>query len=625
MKVPYIWLKDYVEKLPPPDELAHVLSIKSFPVDSVEKVDDEPVLMVDIPHNRPDCLGIIGIAREIAAITETELQLPKLKLSETLDAVKYVNVTVLDKKLCPRYTARVVFDVKIKPSPDWMQKKLTLAGLRPVNNIVDVTNYVLLETGHPLHAFDSRFLNESSIIVRRANAGEKIKAIDGKEYSLTDEMLVIADAALPVAIAGIIGGKESEIAQDTRTVVIESALFDHASIMKTSRKLGVRTESSSRFERKCDFETADFASRRAAVLMHELADAKIAGVAIDIHEKKPEPTSIKLRNVEKILGIKVEKAESYLTRLGFQKSRDGDSTFLVPHWRKDVTQDVDLVEEVARLYGYENIPSDEGLSVETVTRPKEDIVRNKIREMLTRAGCYESLTLSLVEKQTGGINLTPFGMLRSSIAPMLMSVLETNKGYKQEPRPLFEIAKVYEKSGEREVISIVHPGDFRGLKGIIEMILSELHIGFSYDFERNTLVSDTKLLGRINFEGEYPSCELDFSLVVELCSLDRKFQDFSRLPFVKRDLSIIVDEQIEWALVEAQIRGAEPNFLESYKLFDVYNGKQVPEGKKSFAFSLYFRIDRTLKSEEVDREVSKVIESLQTGLGATLRQASAEV
>lgn len=613
MKVPCSWLKEYLDRIPPADELSKLISLHSFPVDSIEKIDGDEVLMVDVPYNRSDCFSIIGVAREISAITSAKLKLPSVCLSESSNVNDYVKVLVEDRALCPRYVARVIYDVNVKPSPDWMQKKLTLAGVRPVNNVVDVTNYVMFETGHPLHAFDIRFLQGAAIVVRRAQQGEKIKAINDENYTLTQDMLVIADAKYPVALAGIIGGQGSEIRNDTRIVILESALFDHISIMKTSKKLGVKTESSSRFERKCDFDNVEFSSQRAASMISELCGGKIAGGSIDLATNKPEKISLKLRDIKRHLGIAVKDADGILAKLGFAKSGD---TFIVPSWRKDVTQDIDLVEEVARINGYDKIPCDEGLNVQVVTVPMEDRVRNIARRTLTSLGFQEAYTLSLIEKG-GRIPLVPFGMLRDSIAPLLFSVLNTNQGYKQEPRPVFDVAKVYLSSAEKEVLAMAHPAKYVDLKGAVESLLTELQLDFS--IERNSVVVSGDKTGEISMDGEYPYCELDFQVLVEKSVLDKKFKDFSRLPFVKRDLAIIVDENTEWVSVEKCVKDAQPEFLEQITLFDVYTGKQIPEAKKSFAFSLFFRTDRTLKSSEVDLQMNKVIGHLTDNLNATLR------
>src|SRR3989339_2094669 len=385
MKISYNWLKEYVNFYLSPQELADKLTNAGLVVADIHSVENDFCLDVEVTSNRPDCLGVIGIAREVAAMVGASVQLPETNYINTnIDVSKLISIAVEEPILCPHYTARIVRHITVKPSPDWMQKRLMCIALRPVNNIVDITNYVMMETGQPLHAFDLDKLSDQKIMVRKAKSGEEIVAINGARRALFHDMLVIADGKRPVAIAGIMGGKDTEVSESTRHILLECAQFEPRQVRRTSKATGIASDSSYRFERAVDPEGVELASKRAVKLIKDFADGEVAPGVIDIRSGKYEKKRITLRieRLNKVLGLEIKRtiASDILKRLQFNILNEVD-TFIdveVPSYRGDIYREIDLIEEVARIYGYNNIPTKTSISVRGSVKSKHEIVEDAV-------------------------------------------------------------------------------------------------------------------------------------------------------------------------------------------------------------------------------------------------------
>lgn len=612
MKIPLSWLKDYVD-VADPATVAKSLTMAGVGIEGIEG----DVLDLEITSNRADLLSMLGVARELGLLTGKPVREPKVEYPE--GAPISFPVTIDDKQLCPRYIARVVKGVKVGPSPAWMQAKLTAAGIRPVNNVADITNFVMLECGQPLHAFDLALLRGPAIVVRRGR-GEKMVAIDGKEYAIDADMLVIADQDHPVAIAGVMGGKESEIGERTKDVLIESAQFDPVSIRRTSRRLGLGSESSYRFERATDWATTEWASRRAAQLLCELAGGQALKGSTDVAAPAPErkPFAFRPARALRVLGFPIAESRIWeiVERLGCKRSGD---QVVPPPLRRDIRSEIDLVEEVVRVEGYEKLPSDTNLGTRVSVDRLDDLVREEVRETLVGLGCFEVLTWSFsnaaddtwakgepvaLRDPQGNVDRR----LRKSMKPGLLEVLKTNENYKEPLVPIFEIAHVYYPEGkgygERAVLAIATPNGYLHLKGIVERVLARVGLR----------------PGDVTAHLDGGVAEIDFDELAKKAKLERKFRDFSRKPPVTRDLAVILDEAVAWKELEACVRAAAPATLESLQFFDIYRGKPVPAGRKSVAFSMTFRApDRTLTGEEADAAVKAIVDAIASKLKGVLR------
>lgn len=667
MKISCKWLKEYVDIRLRPQKLAEVLTMGGLAVESVDQIGDDTSLTIDVTSNRPDCLSMIGVARELALLCKGKLTIPKITIpSGTEESPTKLSLTVDDQKLCPRYIGRVITGVKVAPSPDWLQERLISVGIRPINNIVDITNYVLMECGQPLHAFDYNLLNDGAIVVRRAKPGETIIAIDGKEYRLDTSMLVIADNRRPVAVAGVMGGKESEINGSTTTLVLESALFDPVSIRKTSKALALASESSYRFERGVSWEGIEWASRRAAQLITEIAGGTVLAGAPEKRVKPPQPIKTYLREerVREILGVEIPASfiKKYLKDAGFNTTLSKNRrNVVVPPWRRDINAEVDIIEEIAKTWGYDNIPSDTRIAVRPVSIEKPDFVRRKARELLVGLGYKEVMTSSFIEEK-GAMNtclisneppleLTdPRGKagkhLRGSLVFSLYNIMRINEGYKENPDNLFEIAAVYYrqkgKPTEKESLAVVSTGGYGKVKGAVEELFSalgldELHVireeiaGFQKG--RSAIITlrdqrigvigemDDKVREFYDMRKVCGAAEIDFEMIVSSARTAKKFKMFSRFPPVKRDLAIVVDSATTWEEIKNCVLSVAPDFLDRIDFFDQFTGGSLPVGKKSIAFSMSIQAgDRTLASSEVDEAVKVIVQSLKERLGGELRQ-----
>lgn len=668
MKITYEWVKEYCDCKVAPEELAELLTKHGVKVESYQSVNNDTVYELEITANRPDCLSVIGVAREVALASGTKLRVPVLEEDAKYQSAKGL-IQIDEPELCPLYIGRIIRGIKVGFSPDWLKKRLESIGLRPVNNIVDITNYVLYETGQPLHTFDLDKLAEKRVIVRRAKPGEKIKAIDDKDYTLSPEILVIADANSPMAIAGIMGGKSSEISYTTKDILLESAVFNPANIRKTSRQLRLASDSSYRFERGINPEGVEWASLRAALLIKELAGGKVtARQEINFIKLKPQKVGLRLSRCEDILSLSIDKAEikRILKGLGFisKKEYKGMIELVIPPFRPDIKKEIDVIEEIIRVIGYDYVPTIAPSFTPSVsTRHKTDVVGEKVKQIIIASGYNEVLTPSFLdekylddfplwsqEKALGLLNTEGVEdrFLRKSMLPNLLIIKKTNQGYSDagDMLNLFEIAKSYYRGNqqpkEKNCLSLLDTKSFYSLKGTLAKIFDELKLSNSIQFVKQDITCFTptrslqiKLDGNIvGWLGELSDAlvdkyelrqkpvlaELDFELLSEKADLTKVAVDFSRFPAIKRDLALIFDHATEWAEVESVVRQNAPDYLEEVQFFDLYKGKNIPEGKKSLAFSLIFRShNRTLTNQEVDETVQKVINRLGERFSATLR------
>lgn len=474
MKILFEWLKDFVDIQVAPPELRSRLAMTGTAIDAIEQTAGGTVLDTEVTINRPDCMGHLGVAREVAAIFRVPLRAPKVDFRETSEpASRAAQVSIECPDLCGRYTARIIRDVKVGPSPDWLRKRLEAIGQNSINNVVDATNYVLMELGQPLHAFDYDRIAEHRIVVRRAKAGEKMRTLDGVDRALASNMCMIADASQSVAVGGLMGGEASEISSSSRNVLLESAWFDPVSVRRTSKALGLRTEASIRFERGCDAEMAEFASRRCAQLIQQLAGGEILAGVIDIYPGRREPARIPITQCEivRVMGAAVPdgEIESILTALGFGPRRTGgtkDSPDSVwectqPSWRADVTREIDLVEEVARHYGLDKFPARLPAAREPAARLPHANARERLKERLSALGYHEIVTIPFVDPARDEIFRKPHAqavrianplsedasILRTSGIPNMTAALEWNINRGQKNVRLFEMGAAYRWNG----------------------------------------------------------------------------------------------------------------------------------------------------------------------------------
>ncbi len=647
----------------------------------------DAVFNIDVTPNRPDCLSIIGVAREAAAILGKNLAVEEPRLDEKgKDIGEWTSVTIEDYDLCPRYAARVIADVEIKSSPLWLQQKLEKAGIRAINNVVDVTNYVMMEMGQPLHCFDYDKLRENRIVVRRARKGEKILTLDAVERELTDDMLVIADAERAVAIAGVMGGGGTEIDNNTKTILLESAYFNPSSVRRTSKRLGLVTESSYRFERGADPDAQVKAADRAAQLIGELSGGKIQKGVIDVREKGfvPSKVSVRVQRVNDILGTKLSQSEieSILSRLNFAvvKSAEGVIEVEAPSYRVDLQREIDYIEEVARIYGYENIPTP--ISMCKIINKEPNVVQ-KFEEfsknILTSFGFYEIIGCNLISKKSIEKIRSLFfeekvrplevlnpksaelNVLRPTLVVGMLEAVGRNEHQNRENIRIFEIGHIHlggdgEFPLERRQLSLALTGkrgyeswntkygdaNFFDLKGIIEEYFERLDI-HNYNFsELNnsffrrgsscTIWIGDEIVGAMGEVGselcEYFDiktrvflAEINCESLYSYVNLPKLFRKLPVFPGTSRDIAIVVEEELSYEEVFKVFDKVNVEILEGVRLFDIYRGKQVGKGKKSLAFSLQFRSEsRTLKDEEVEKAFSTIRKKLIDELGCEVRE-----
>ena len=635
---------------------------------------NENVVEFEITSNRPDCFSIIGLARETAVSFKKSFKIPEVTFHETLDKITdKLSIDVQDKDKCLRYTSRMIKNVKIGPSPKWMRERLEACGIRSINNMVDITNYVLLEYGQPMHAFDLRHLEGGKIIVRRANDGEIIKTLDEQDRKLTSDDLVICDAVKPVAIAGVMGGFNSEIKPDTTEVAFESATFDAASVRLTAQRVGLRTEASSRYEKGLDYNNTIPAIERACQLVEELGCGEVVGGAIDVigNVKDAQPIMFRPEKINAFLGTDISTDEMVEILTSLEVKIDMENMMLTPpSFRPDLVAEADIAEEIARFHGYDIIPTTL-LSGESVIgmKNKEQKVEDKINEVLTAQGMSEIYTYTFVSPSIfdklnipaesplrNTVKITnPLGedtsVMRTTTIASMMEVLARNYNYRTTSAKMFETAKIFipteaGKLPEEPVIITLgmygENADFFTIKGVCEVLFEQLHIdGVSYIAVTDNptyhpgrcaeIKVGNKILGTI---GEiHPSVsrkfgidtecyvgELNLENILATMNDDVKYHHLPKYPAVTRDFSILLDKITSVAEIEAVIRKAAGKLLDKLELSDVYEGHQIPEGKKSVMYKAAFRADdRSLTGEEADNLHDKIVKKLENALGAQLR------
>jgi phenylalanyl-tRNA synthetase beta chain len=688
MRISYNWMREMVATDLAPREIAERLTLRGLAVDTIEEERGDALLEFDITSNRPDALSHLGIAREVAAIEGTGVVLPPVSMTETdPPAAAETSVEILDRDLCPRYTARLVRNVTVGPSPAWLVERLEALGMRSINNVADVTNYVLLEQGHPLHAFDFDTLRGGRIVVRRGRVGERLVTLERlasgdefRELELDADTLVIADAERPVALAGIKGGKETGIGDATRNVLLEAAYFLPSSVRRTARALRIDTDASHRFERGADYDATVRAIDRAAALIAEVAGGEVSRGVVDAYPEPIVRTPIPLRRAraEALLGIEVpfNRMVDALRHLGFavEPYRDTEELLAVaPSYRVDVTIEEDLVEEIARVIGYDTIPStlppwgDAGAFLPGESR------RRQVRAALVGMGFDEAISLSFVEAELDELFdgapdarvdvLNPVldhkPRMRGSILTGLIEAFETNLKHGTRSVRLFELGKRFgpgkdERPEERESLGLLVSGtiaeedyrsrreaDFYDLKGAIEEVLGALGIA-SFTFERATVeylhpgqaaavVKDGERLGvfgRLSPEIEARRklkqpvfvAEFAFDRLLEIEAAPVAYRRLPRYPSVVRDVSVVVDRGVGYGELESAVRSLDVEHLVDLSLYDIFTGGQLGEGRHSVTLRATFRSDdRTLTDEEVTASHARIVDELGARFGATLR------
>ena len=633
---------------------------------------NDSVVEFEITNNRPDCLSVRGLARESACTFHTPLTFAEPTVTAGHgDIHEKLSVEIKDAELCPRYTARMVKNIKIAPSPKWMRRRLRASGVRPINNIVDITNYVMLEYGQPMHAFDYACLHDGKIIVRRAEEGESLRTLDGNDHALTPGMLVIADPEGPVALAGVMGGANSEITDETTTIVFESANFLGHSIRKTAIALGMRTDASGRFEKGLDLFATVPAVDRACELVEMLGAGEVFDGTIDVLAKEPETSFIELddKRINALLGTDIprEFMADTLTSLGFELN---GNTLTVPSWRGDCTMLADIAEECARFWGYDKIEATDirGAATQGGYSEKTLFVR-KLGTACRAMGYTEVMTYSFVSPSSldkikvpadsplrdNYRILNPLGedtsVMRTTALPSMLGVLSTNLSRRNMEAKLYEMATVYKKqpgkvlADERTVLTLGAYGgdvDFFALKGAVEALLCAARtpdVRFTADTETAAFhpgrcaavwSGDTRLgtLGQIHpdvcaaygLDGATYCAEIDVVLLHDLEGAEPVYTPLPRFPAITRDIAVVCDAAVPVGELTECICKAEKNVLRGVKLFDVYTGVGIPEGKKSVAFSLTLRSDDgTLTDDHAEEAVRAVLDALRENFGAVIR------
>ncbi|MHB0739535.1 phenylalanine--tRNA ligase subunit beta [Peptostreptococcus stomatis] len=635
---------------------------------------NDAVIDFELTSNRPDCRCMIGIAREAAVTLGTKTRYPEISVKEESDKEIDVEIKIENPALCSRYLARRVTDVKIEKSPYWMQRRLIEAGVRPINNIVDITNFVMLEMGQPMHAFDMREIGNKKIVVRNAEEGEAFTTLDGQERRLDPEMLMITNGEKTLGVAGIMGGLESGIKDDTVEIMFESAVFNRENIRKSSKKLGLRSESSSRFEKGVSLDNAELALERAAQLVEILGAGKVMRGKVDEYpEVKPLQTiTVSPRRINARIGIDIpmDKFCEILEDLEFKCNLVSEDELIleVPSFRLDIEQEADIFEEIARIYGFENIPSVQlqGNSTAGVKTDKQKYLE-RVKDTALACGLYETLTYSFVSPK--GLDkirvpqdsklrdvvklINPLGedtsIMRTTLIPNMLDVVYTNSSRNIDQLAIFECGHVFtpdDMAGVEETricIGMYGNGvDFFVLKGIVEKIFERVGLrGHRYLADKNNtsfhpgrcadILCDNKFLGTI---GEiHPEvldnygigkrvyiAEIDLDTVYSLANDTIVFKSLPKYPAITRDIALVVKNEVEVAAIEEVIMDNAGGLVEACKLFDVYKGDQIGQGYKSVAYSIVYRsLDKTLTDDDVVAVHDKILAELKARLGAELR------
>jgi phenylalanyl-tRNA synthetase beta chain len=655
MKFSYNWLQSFFDKnLPKPEKLAEVLTLHSFEVEDVEKLGKDFVLDIDVLPNRTDCYSHLGVAREISAILGFRLREEKWRLEEdkNLKAKDFVSIRAFSG--CQRYSARIIFDVKVGESPDWVKERLEVCGIKPINNIVDITNYVMLELGQPLHAFDLEKIRGRKIIVRLARKGEKIVTLDEEEYSLGKDILVIADSKGPIAIAGIKGGKETGISENTKIILLESANFDPVVIRRGSLKLDLKTDASIRFSHGLDPNLTEIAINRAAYLISKIGGGKVAKGILDYYPKRILSKRVKLE-IEKVwslLGTKIPKRRilKILRGLGFKVS----PKFMVevPTFRRDISLPEDLIEEIGRIYGYEKIESKFPVSILFPPKKNSEIFwENFVKDALVSMGFTEVYNYSFLSKE----DIENFGFekeaieienpasafyqfLRPSLIVGLIKNVQKNQTEFSEIK-IFEIGKIFKDKKEKKALAGIMTGErFLEAKGVIDALLKKMGISnFYFDFyqptpeESKASIWQIKKSAEIKIDGEeigflgeiskrilekykikdkIVAFDIDFEKLANLATEEHEYEPFSIYPAIVRDISVLVPKNVLVEDVMNVIEETAGKLIRDIDLFDIY--EEIEEERKSLAFHIIFQLkDRAILPEEVENAFQKIVENLE--------------
>jgi phenylalanyl-tRNA synthetase beta chain len=654
MKFSFNWLQSFFnKKLPNPERLAEVLTLHSFEVEGIERLGKDFILDIDVLPNRTDCYSHFGIAREISAILGFKLKEEKWQLKEdkNLKIENFVSIKVISG--CKRYSARLIFDVKVGESPDWVKERLESCGIKPINNVVDIANFVMLELGQPLHAFDFEKIEKRKIIVRFAKKGEKILTLDDEEYNLGKEILVIADSKKPIAIAGIKGGKETGISEKTKIILLESANFDPVAIRRGSIKLDLKTDASMRFSHGLDPNLTEIAVNRAAYLISKICGGKVAKGILDYYPEKVLPKKIKLEieKVESLLGIKIpkEKILKILKNLGFKINQK--LIVEVPTFRRDVSIQEDLIEEIGRIYGYDRIENKFPVSALVPSKKNPEIFwENFVKDVLVSLGFTEVYNYSFLSKE----DIENFGFeevieienpasafyqfLRPSLIPGLIKDVQKNQNEFKEIK-IFEIGKIFKNKKEKKALAGLITGErFFELKGIIDTLLKRMGISnFYFDFqepspeESKISIWQIKKSAEIKIDGEevgflgeiskkilekykikdkIVAFDIDFEKLANLATEEHEYEPFSIYPAIVRDISVLVPKDVLVEDVMNVIEETAGKLIRDIDLFDIY--EELEEDRKSLAFHIIFQLkDRAILPEEVENAFQKIVENLE--------------
>jgi phenylalanyl-tRNA synthetase beta chain len=669
MKFSYDFLQSFFEKkLPPTEELADLLMMHFFEVESVEKNGDDFVIDIDIlPSRTADCFSHIGIVREISAITGMKYKEPTVKIKQGKEDISE-KIRADVKGACNRYMLRAVKGVKIKKSPEYIKKRLISCGLKPINNIVDITNYVMLETGQPLHAFDVNKIQGEKIIVRYARKRERIVTLDEKKVDLEEDVLVIADESSPLGVAGIKGGVVPEIDKNTTEIYIESANFDSKTIRKGSQKIGIRTDASVRFEHGVPCELAEIAMNRVLSLVLENAGGEVMKGVVDYYPEKSKTeekqVKVSIDKINSVLGVEIplKRVEEVLRSLGFKIKREGKIfTATVPYFRPDVSIPEDLIEEVGRIYGYENI---EPVPPKEVVIPQKESrtlkVKKITRNILSGLGFFETYNYSFINQKKADFfnyeNLTEmekpvsleFKYLRPSLVPNLLSNLVENEKNMPDVK-MFEVGKIFtnikKKRGEKNSLGLVcSDGDFYKTKGEVDVLFKKIsgknvfyekkedESGFFKKGQLAKVLIEKEEVGFLGVTSEKVKKEwkiksnavfgeFDFQKIINFYQEDKKYEQISKFPCSLFDVAVFVQEKTPYDDVLNKVKKTGGRYIKEVELFDVYQGEGVPENMKSFALRIHFQDkNKTLSSSKVNELQEKVMDALDSVSGWKVRK-----
>ncbi len=606
----YNWLQSYFrEKLPTPEKLAEILTMHSFENEYIEKKGNDYILSIDVlPDRAGDCFSHNGIAKEISVLLNKKITYPKIKTKEILKDSILIDIENSDD--CLRYTALIIKNVKIEESPKWLKERLEVCGINSINNIVDITNYVMLETGQPMHVFDYDKIS-GGIITRKAKKGEKISLLGGKECILDENVLIIADEEVPLAIAGIKGGKKAEITNETKNIVLESANFNHKLISTTARRLNIRTDASLRFEQNIDPNLTSYAIDRAASLIGLPSSSKI-----DVYKKKLKPWNIKINidEINKTLGIDIPKkeVEKILKNLGFIVKEN--MVIEVPTYRQDVTIPENITEEVGRIYGYDKIP----LTLPHFSEPakmNDDIFwQDKAKDIMKELGYSEVFGYSFIgDQEKDDFNLTVreiinpvssyYKYLRPTIIPQLINFTKENLKYFNKVK-IFELGKVFDKR-ERMVLSgAISSNDYLLIKSDILALFDKLGIN-KFSFGKDEIKIGKDVIGKVGIKSGITFFEIDFEKIQKNAIDNKEYKHVSYHPIASRDISGLIDENTEIEEIVSKIKNID--LVKSVEVFDVFKGKNVPPGKKSISLTINLQSEeKTLDGEIIDEIITKI-------------------